>query len=102
MRTGIKTFLSGPLALLTLCAGVLPLCARPQQPDTRRPRGIYAVVATEKLIAAETKANPTITAAQLDSYFEGLPSRSSASLTSKATACRSTSTCPPGTRIRSY
>src|SRR5580658_9853474 len=35
----------------------------------RRPRGIYAVVNVEDSINLEQKANPSITTAQLDAYF---------------------------------
>jgi hypothetical protein len=38
----------------------------------RLPRGIYAVVDTEVLITEQQQANPSITTAQLDVYFNGL------------------------------
>ena len=38
----------------------------------RRPRGIYAVVNIMEQIAVQQKANPSITPAQLDDYFNGL------------------------------
>lgn len=37
-----------------------------------RPRGIYAVVNVDQNINAQQKANPAITSAQLDAYFNGL------------------------------
>jgi hypothetical protein len=36
-----------------------------------RPRGIYAVVNVEDDIKSEQKANPSITSAQLNAYFNG-------------------------------
>jgi hypothetical protein len=41
------------------------------QPAPRRPRGIYAVVNVEGNVNQQQKANPSITPAQLDAYFNG-------------------------------
>jgi uncharacterized protein (TIGR03437 family) len=42
------------------------------QTALRRPRGIYAVVNVEGEITRQQKANPSITSAQLDAYFDSL------------------------------
>jgi uncharacterized protein (TIGR03437 family) len=42
------------------------------QAQPRRPRGIYAVVNIEDAINAQTKANPSVTTAQLDASFDSL------------------------------
>jgi hypothetical protein len=44
----------------------------PAQPAPRRPRGIYAVVNVEENIKKEQAANPSVTAAELKSYFVNL------------------------------
>ena len=45
------------------------LVAQVQPAQPRRPRGIYAVVNVEDGINQEQNANPAITTAQLDAYF---------------------------------
>jgi len=42
------------------------------QPAPRRPRGIYAVVNVEQTVNQQQKANPSITPAQLNAYFDSL------------------------------
>jgi hypothetical protein len=41
------------------------------QQAPRRPRGIYAVVKVEDIITQQQESNPSITSAQLDTYFNG-------------------------------
>jgi hypothetical protein len=48
------------------------LGAQPIQPAPRRPRGIYAVVNIEDNVNQQHKANPSITPAELNAYFENL------------------------------
>ena len=43
-----------------------------QTPTPRSPLGIYAIVNVEDNINTQTKANPSITTAQLDASFDAL------------------------------
>src|SRR5580698_4435323 len=56
-------------ALMATCLMLAP-SLNAQTP--RRPRGIYAVVDTATVINQQQQANPAITAAQLDTYFDNL------------------------------
>jgi hypothetical protein len=60
----------GRLANLVVFVLVLAPALPAQTP--RRPRGIYAVVDTASVINQQQQANPVITAAQLDTYFDTL------------------------------
>jgi uncharacterized protein (TIGR03437 family) len=60
----------GRLTKLMVFLLVLTPVLRAQVP--RRPRGIYAVVDTASVINQQQQANPAITAAQLDTYFDSL------------------------------
>ena len=55
--------------VLSLLALASPLMA---QPATRRPQGIYAVVYIEENIKKEQAANPSVTGAELKTYFVSL------------------------------
>src|ERR1700693_2845836 len=57
--------------VLSLLVSV-PVWLAQGQTTPRRPRGIYAVVNIMEQINVQQKANPSITPAQLDDYFNGL------------------------------
>ena len=57
-------------SLVLAAAGVAP--AQPIQPGPRRPRGIYAKVNIATEINQQQKANPSITTADLNVYFNSL------------------------------
>ena len=59
-------------ALVLSLLGLVPVWLAQGQTTPRRPRGIYAVVNIMEQIAVQQKANPSITPAQLDDYFNGL------------------------------
>src|SRR5580704_2890207 len=64
---------SGRVALWFAMVQALPVIGQnPVAQTPRVPRGIYAVVDTEPLIVQQQQANPSITPAQLDTYFNGL------------------------------
>src|ERR1035438_8500047 len=64
---------SGRVAFLFAIVQALPVTGQNLVAQTPRiPRGIYAVVKTEDLISQQQQANPSITTAQLDAYFNSL------------------------------
>jgi len=64
----------GPLrhALVWSFLMLAPACMAQGQPVPRRPRGIYAVVNIEDNIKQQQKANPSITTAALNAFFNNL------------------------------
>jgi uncharacterized protein (TIGR03437 family) len=64
---------SGRVALLFAIVQAIPVTGQnPVAQTPRIPRGIYTVVDTENLINLQQQANPAITTAQLDAYFNSL------------------------------
>src|ERR1035441_7148444 len=68
-RGGTMSFWVRLALVLNCLVLVQPLVA---QPSPRRPRGIYAVVNIEENIKKKQAANPSITAAELKTYFLNL------------------------------
>ncbi len=56
--------------LMVICLTLVPLIPAQQAP--RRPRGIYAVVNVKHAINQQQAANPSVTTAQMDAYFDSL------------------------------
>ena len=60
------------IASAVLLAGLATALVAQAQPVPRRPRGIYAKVNIASEINQQQKANPSITPAQLNDYFNNL------------------------------
>jgi hypothetical protein len=67
-RATMKSSVKQALALSILPLAFLP--STEAQPTPRTPRGVYAVISVKDLVNQQESANPVITQAQLDAYFD--------------------------------